>query len=219
MGLKLKGSTDGSVSLQAPADTSPSGTDVTLTLPTSDGDANQVLQTNGSGTLSWEHNNQLDFTAASNLNTLNAVDFTGISANCKRITISFRDVSMASNGTQPRIRLGTSGGIVSTGYEGAGAFVGETSHDSSIMPASGFAICTDGFSGSGNVFTGQAVLTNITGNQWVYTCITATVGTLFPCFVAGHIDLSGTVTTVRFTQNDTTNFDQGNVAIYTEESQ
>jgi len=53
MTLKLKGSTDGSVSLQAPADTSPSGTDVTLTLPTSDGDANQVLETNGSGALSW----------------------------------------------------------------------------------------------------------------------------------------------------------------------
>lgn len=53
MTLKLKGSTDGSVSLSAPADTSPSGTDVTLTLPTSDGDANQVLQTDGSGALSW----------------------------------------------------------------------------------------------------------------------------------------------------------------------
>jgi hypothetical protein len=53
MTLRLNGSSDGSVSLQAPADTSPSGTDVTLTLPTSDGDANQVLQTNGSGALSW----------------------------------------------------------------------------------------------------------------------------------------------------------------------
>ena len=53
MTLKLVGSSDGSVSLSAPSDTSPSGTDVTLTLPTSDGDANQVLQTNGTGTLSW----------------------------------------------------------------------------------------------------------------------------------------------------------------------
>lgn len=53
MTLKLVGSSDGSVSLQAPADTSPSGTDVTLTLPTSDGDADQYLQTNGSGVLSW----------------------------------------------------------------------------------------------------------------------------------------------------------------------
>ena len=44
-------SNGGSVQLKAPADTS--GTDVVLTLPANDGDANQVLTTNGSGTLSW----------------------------------------------------------------------------------------------------------------------------------------------------------------------
>ena len=54
MTLKLNGSTSGSVSIDAPADTSPSGTDVTLTLPTSAGSSGQYLQTNGSGTLSWQ---------------------------------------------------------------------------------------------------------------------------------------------------------------------
>ena len=53
MTLKLNGSTSGSVALDAPADTSPSGTDVTLTLPTSAGSSGQYLQTNGSGTLTW----------------------------------------------------------------------------------------------------------------------------------------------------------------------
>ena len=54
MSIKLKGSTDGSVTLQAPADTSPSGTDKTLILPTDIGSANQFLQ-NGStaGTLEF----------------------------------------------------------------------------------------------------------------------------------------------------------------------
>jgi len=54
MALKLNGSTDGSVSIDAPADTSPTGTDVTLTLPTSAGSSGQYLQTNGSGVLSWQ---------------------------------------------------------------------------------------------------------------------------------------------------------------------
>ena len=54
MTLKLNGSTSGSVSIDAPADTSPSGTDVTLTLPVNDGDAGQYLQTDGTGTLSWQ---------------------------------------------------------------------------------------------------------------------------------------------------------------------
>ena len=44
---------DGSVSLQAPADTNPSGTDKTFTLPTADGTSGQVLTTNGSGALSF----------------------------------------------------------------------------------------------------------------------------------------------------------------------
>ena len=44
MSIKLKGSTDGSVTLQAPADTSPSGSDKTLTLPTTVGSANQFVK-------------------------------------------------------------------------------------------------------------------------------------------------------------------------------
>ncbi len=54
MTLKINGATGGSVSLDAPDNTSPAGTDVTLTLPVNDGDAGQYLQTDGTGTLSWQ---------------------------------------------------------------------------------------------------------------------------------------------------------------------
>ena len=47
MSIKLKGSTDGSVTLQAPADTSPTGSDITLTLPTTVGSAEQFLKNSG----------------------------------------------------------------------------------------------------------------------------------------------------------------------------
>lgn len=47
MSVKLKGSTDGSVSLDAPADTSPTGSDITLTLPTTVGSAEQFLKNSG----------------------------------------------------------------------------------------------------------------------------------------------------------------------------
>ena len=53
MAIKLNGSTSGSVALDAPADTSPSGTNITLTLPTTAGSSGDYLQTDGSGTLSW----------------------------------------------------------------------------------------------------------------------------------------------------------------------
>jgi hypothetical protein len=47
MTLKLNGSTDGSVSIDAPADTSPTGSDITLTLPTTTGSANQFVKNGG----------------------------------------------------------------------------------------------------------------------------------------------------------------------------
>ena len=51
MGLKLNATNGGgSVELDVPNTVS---SDVVLTLPDADGDADQVLQTNGSGTLSW----------------------------------------------------------------------------------------------------------------------------------------------------------------------
>lgn len=54
MTIKLKGSSNGSVSLVAPADTSPSGTDVSLTLPTTAGTAGQVLKNSSTaGTLEF----------------------------------------------------------------------------------------------------------------------------------------------------------------------
>ena len=52
MTLKLNGSSSGSVSIDAPASTT-GGADVTLTLPVNDGDADQVLKTDGSGNLSF----------------------------------------------------------------------------------------------------------------------------------------------------------------------
>ena len=55
MTIKLMGSSSGSVALDAPASTT-GAANVTLTLPVDDGDANEVLQTNGSGALSWAGN-------------------------------------------------------------------------------------------------------------------------------------------------------------------
>ena len=52
MTLKLNGSSSGSVSIDAPASTT-SGADITFKFPVADGTAGQVLQTDGSGNLSW----------------------------------------------------------------------------------------------------------------------------------------------------------------------
>ena len=52
MSIKLNGSTSGSVALDAPASTT-GNADISFKLPIADGSAGQVLQTDGSGNLSW----------------------------------------------------------------------------------------------------------------------------------------------------------------------
>tara|TARA_R100000353_G_scaffold39843_1_gene31614 strand:- start:884 stop:1534 length:651 start_codon:yes stop_codon:yes gene_type:complete len=52
MTIKLNGSTAGSVALDAPASTT-GNADIQFKLPVADGTAGQVLQTDGSGNLSW----------------------------------------------------------------------------------------------------------------------------------------------------------------------
>ena len=55
MTLKLNSSTSGSVSIDAPASTT-GGADVTFKLPVADGTSGQVLQSDGSGQLSFTGN-------------------------------------------------------------------------------------------------------------------------------------------------------------------
>lgn len=98
MSIKLKGSTDGSVTLQAPADTSPTGTDKTFTLPTQDGTAGQILKTDGSGALSFTDN----LSSGRNLVINGAMQ------------VSQRGTSFTSNPngyTLDRWRFSTSGGV------------------------------------------------------------------------------------------------------------
>jgi hypothetical protein len=61
------GTNGGSVQLKAPNDTS--GADVVLTLPNTDGNANQLLKTDGSGNLSWADDTDTTNTNASNLSS------------------------------------------------------------------------------------------------------------------------------------------------------
>lgn len=61
--IELKGTTSGTVTLKVADE---AGTH-TLTLPTTDGDANQFLQTNGSGVLTWASGGTGDVTSSGNI--------------------------------------------------------------------------------------------------------------------------------------------------------
>ena len=98
MALRLRGATSGYIELKAPA----SAGDNTLTLPTNNGSANQLLKTDGSGNLSWTDDNSGVSLSGSTNNTIATV--TGANALIGEANLTFDGtkltVSGGSNTTQ-----------------------------------------------------------------------------------------------------------------------
>ena len=216
MAIKLNGSTSGSVALDAPADTSPSGTDVTLTLPTSAGSSGQYLQTNGSGTLSWQT------VSSSNLTRVNSQSLSGVSSVLfhtipaeARVIYLVLDQASAPNGTSGaflHIRLGTGSstdatGIESTGYQSNGAFINTASSADSFGSTTGFNLDN---ADTGNNHSGVITIVNQSGNVWCSSGTTTVNNSGF--MNAGRKELSGTLTKVQFLTT-AGNFDNGTVSL------
>jgi len=151
---------------------------------------------------------------AQNSTSGTALDFTGIPAAAKRITVLFNGVS--TSGTSPVIvQAGTSGGMVTSGYVGSstnqnagGVAYGATT--------AGLGVDTPGAGSLVGTVTrvGILQLMNVTGNAWVATSILAYSNTAGVEYSASAITLSGTLDRLRVTTvNGTDTFDAGNVNI------
>lgn len=185
--LVLSGDTSGSVALSVPT---VSGTN-TLTIQAATG-TNAI---NGQGTA-----------VATTSGT--SVTFTDLPSWVKRITLMVSGVSTnAANNLI--VQLGTSGGIVSTGYlsslgvlnAGAGANTSATN---------GFLISS---SNAASVVSGVITITNLTSNTWVYSSVTKSATTIVSSG-AGDITLAAVLTQIRLTDTAGTGvFDAGTVNI------
>lgn len=196
----IAGDTSGSVSLEAPA---VAGTTV-LTLPatsgtvlaptggtlaatqggtglTSVGSAGNTLFTTDGST--WSSTAKIVRATAQSL-TGSAVTFSGIPNWVKRITVMFINIASSSPSTH-EIRLGTSGGIVATGYNSAGASAGNNS--------SGATYSTTGFAIRSAAVSGQMIINNISGNIWTESYCARETAT-YADWGGGDVTLSGTVT-------------------------
>jgi len=139
-----------------------------------------------------------------------SIDFTGIPSWVKRITVMFNGVS--TNGTSlVEIRLGTSGGFVSSGYLGAsgnlaGGAVGSTSSSTGMR--------VDNVGSASMARNGLFTCVLLTGNTWAATSIMADSTTALLGFAGSSIALSGTLDRVRITTvNGTDTFDAGTINI------
>jgi hypothetical protein len=136
-----------------------------------------------------------------------SIDFTSIPSWVKRITVVFNEVSTnGSSGTL--IQIGTSGGVVSSGYlstsVGTAAVAGVSNY------TTGFGIRNDDAS---YVMSGHMVITNISGNIWISSHTTKASTAVCPVG-AGSVTLGNTLDRVRFTSvNGTDTFDAGSINI------
>ena len=138
-----------------------------------------------------------------------AIDFTGIPSWVRRITVMFNGVS--TNGTNSLlVQLGTSGGIVSTGYISTSNVLFSASTSNGTSSTSGFAVF---FNAAGDALSGAMTITNISGNAWVSTVV-ARAFTNSVLFGGGSISLAGTLDRLRITTTTGTDvFDAGSINI------
>jgi hypothetical protein len=217
MTLKLNGSTAGSVSIDAPADTSPTGTDVTLTLPTSAGSSGQYLQTNGSGALSWQTvtdttTNLTRFTVESLSSGTASVTFDLSSvSNIRKIYVLIDNVAKSTNSTL-QIQLGDSGGIETSGYSNGAAFINTASvADCDNGTTTGFAVRYGGTDNDTCLYT----IANVTGNDWIGGGTNMAGTGASAHYSAGRKQLSGACTQLRVLSTSG-NMNSGNINVMVE---
>jgi hypothetical protein len=138
-----------------------------------------------------------------------SIDFTSIPSWVKRITVMFNGVS--TNGANNyQLQLGTSGGVVTSGYAGSASYVSGTTSDNALF-SQGLGV----LSGSAtNVFSGHLIFTNVSGNIWAGSSMLANSGVGSMFFSGTSITLSGTLDRVRITTTGGTDtFDAGSINI------
>jgi len=186
----ISGDSSGTITLSAP---SVAGSN-TATLPAQTG----TLQMLGQGTA-----------VATTSGT--SVTFTGIPSWAKQITVMFQGVS--TNGTNiPIIQIG-SGSVTSTGYNATGAYVTNGASTSAVAQTTGFPL--DGTSAAASAITGNAIITNMGSNLWVFSFSGQITGGGTACILGGgYITLSGILDRVVLTSvGGTDTFDAGSVNI------
>jgi hypothetical protein len=140
------------------------------------------------------------------------VDFTGIPSWAKRITILFRGVS-TSGTSSVLIQIGTSSGVVATGYSASSVGFAATSNIVATS-STGFAIENGpSVSVAASTRSGATTVSNVSENAWVAQG-TYGNGSAIGSVHGGTISLSGTLDRVRITTvNGTDTFDAGTINI------
>jgi hypothetical protein len=173
----------------------------------SSGSNNIVLASDGTTTIAAPSNIIKSGTSVASTSGT-SIDFTGIPSWVKRITVMLDGVS--TNGTGSYLfRLGTSGGITTSGYAGASSQIGPSAVQS-VNFTSGFGL---NLGNAANLANGSVVFINITGNSWAANGSFGLSNSALTVNTVGSVSLSGTLTQVRITNDASDTFDAGTINI------
>jgi hypothetical protein len=138
-----------------------------------------------------------------------SIDFTGIPSWVRRITVMFSGVSI-SGASQFVIQLGTSGGVVSTGYAGVGTrFAGAALASGNYTAGCYFANVT------ATTYSGSIIFSNTSSNLWTWSGQLGTPSaTEMGANTAGGVNLGALLTRLRITTaNGTDTYTAGTINI------
>lgn len=136
------------------------------------------------------------------------IDFTSIPSWVKRITVMWNGVS-TSGSSSPLVQLGTSGGVVTSGYGGSSSLIAATVTTQNFTTGFG-----ERSQDPAAVRTGAWSITNVSGNIWVCSGVLGRSDGANTSVTGGTVTLSGTLDRVRITTvAGTDTFDAGSINI------
>jgi hypothetical protein len=140
------------------------------------------------------------------------INFTGIPAGVKKITLMLSGVSTSSASWDLRFQLGTSSGVETTNYEISSGYYGTTTSVAGSSTASGFDVKWGAV--AADAFTGQISMFNLSGNLWIVNGSFLSSNSLtFLTKIVGSKSLGGVLDRVRLTTTTGATFDAGTVNI------
>lgn len=173
------------------------------------GTSGNVLTSNGTA---WVSTTPITFTGGTTT-TGNTIFTISVPSTVKRVTLMLTGVQTASGNSIPMVRLGSSGGLTTTGYAGqAGGFApvgatGVTTSSNGILLQNAYV--------SGNPLYGTIVCTSLGfSNYWLITGNLSNTGMTVSIVVAYGVTLSGAMTQISLsTASGADTFNSGTIGV------
>jgi hypothetical protein len=168
-----------------------------------DSAGNDVLSESG-GVVSLE-NTKIVNVGTSTAASGTSVTFTGIPSTARIVYVVFEDVSKGAENML--LQLGTSSGVVTSGYSFRTAYAGGSNVASSTSSSSGFV--TAGAGGDTTYISGTFSIYNIRDYVYVGTLTGGRLEAAYGFSGGGDVDLGGQLTQVKLSNTSGGSFDNG----------